>query len=98
MLVTFAMPAQPAPPAPIRDVETLDNVIDAIDSVIQWLIGASSQLGTSPQCTNNHHRRADHRNEGDFEDRPRMVRFDVAFANRCSTPSTDTSTPASSQN
>ena len=77
------MPAQPAPPAPIRHIETLDDVIDAIDSVIQWSIGASSRLGyfaTMYKRITIAVRTAV--NEGAFEDGPRMVRFDVAFANR----------------
>ena len=77
------MPGQPVPLPPVPAATTLDEVVEAIDSVIRWSISASSRLGYFAAVYKRITiavRKAVA--DGDFEDGPRMARFDVAFANR----------------
>lgn len=77
------MPGQPVPLPPVPAATTLDEVVEAIDSVIRWSISASSRLGYFAAVYKRITiavRKAVA--DGDFEDGPRMARFDIAFANR----------------
>jgi Family of unknown function (DUF5995) len=77
------MPGPTVPFPPIPAATSLDEVVAAIDSVISWSIAASSRLGYFAAVYKRITiavRQAV--KDGDFEDGPRMERFDVAFANR----------------
>jgi uncharacterized protein DUF5995 len=73
----------PQKPQPIPPAKTIDAVIDSIDSIIKWSITAKSRLGYFAALykrTTAAVRVA--LNKGVFENKARMERFDVAFANR----------------
>lgn len=77
------MPEDSPPPAPIPTCTTLDEVVDALDSIIKWSIETSSRLGYFAAL----YKRITIAvgvaiKQGEFEDGPRMERFDVAFAER----------------
>ena len=77
------MPSDTPPPAPISTPTTLDAVIAALDSVIAWAIAASSRLGYFAAL----YKRITHAvstavASGEFQDGPKMARFDAAFASR----------------
>lgn len=78
-----AVTAGIAVPAPIPEVSTIAEVVDVLDDVLDWSSRASSRLGyfaalykritvAVGQAVKN----------GEFQDGPRMERFDVAFASR----------------
>ena len=81
ILPGVATTSPPLPPIPT--VTTIDGVVEAIGSIIDWSISVSSRLGyfaamykriTIAICTAV--------SQGEFQDGPRMQRFDVAFATR----------------
>ena len=73
----------PQKPQPIPPAKTIDAVIDSIDSIIDWSITAKSRLGYFAAL----YKRITAAvrvalKQGAFENKARMERFDVAFANR----------------
>jgi Family of unknown function (DUF5995) len=77
------MPVVPQPLPVIPSANDLDEVLEALDAVIGWSIQASSRLGYFAAL----YKRITIAVKvaiagGEFEDGPRMERFDVAFANR----------------
>jgi hypothetical protein len=73
----------PQKPQLIPPAKTIDAVIDSIDSIIDWSITAKSRLGYFAAL----YKRITAAvrvalKQGAFENKTRMERFDVAFANR----------------
>jgi hypothetical protein len=77
------MAMNPPPLAPIPSVTTIKEVIDALQSIIDWSISVSSRLGYFAAL----YKRITIAvgtaiEQGEFENGPRMEKFDVAFAVR----------------
>lgn len=82
-VIMLDMPSDTPLPAPIPVPTTLDAVVEALDALIGWAITAASRLGyfaalykritlaVSTAVTG-----------GEFQDGPKMARFDAAFAAR----------------
>jgi hypothetical protein len=73
----------PQKPRPIPTAKTIDEVIESIDLFVRWSITASSRLGYFAAL----YKRITAAvrvalKQGAFENKARMERFDVAFANR----------------
>ena len=80
---TFGVATTSPPLPPIPTVTTIDGVVEAIGSIIDWSISVSSRLGYFAAM----YKRITIAigtavSQGEFQDGPRMQRFDVAFATR----------------